>query len=76
MKDVKNLFIHKISALISNNVDVIIISKVLGLVNVVIYTTYNYIINSLIVDNLSFGNRPTTQRLSALRKQEEYNVSI
>lgn len=40
------------------------------------FTYYNYIIKSSIVDNLSFGNRPTTQPLSALRKQEEYNVSI
>ncbi len=84
VKDVKNLFIHKISALISNNVDVIIISKVLGLVNVVIYTTYNYIINSLklVVDKLygaalgGIGNVLATDKDTGKKLFFEYNSLV
>ena len=47
LKDVKNLFVHKISNLITNNIDVLILSKVLGLSYVVIYTTYNMIITNI-----------------------------
>lgn len=47
LKDVKNLFIHKISSLITNNIDVLILSKVLGLSYVVIYTTYNMIVTNV-----------------------------
>lgn len=47
LKDVKNLFVHKISNLITNNIDVLILSKVMGLTYVVIYTTYNMIITNV-----------------------------
>lgn len=84
VKDVKNLFIHKISSLISNNIDVIIISKVLGLVNVVIYTTYNYIVNSLklVVDKLygaalgGIGNVLATDKETGKKLFFEYNSLV
>ncbi len=46
-KQIKHLMVHKINGLISYNIDVLIISKVLGLASVAIYSTYNYIINML-----------------------------
>ena len=47
VKKVKDLVFHKINGLVSSNIDVIIISKMLGLASVAIYSTYFYIINML-----------------------------
>lgn len=47
LSDVKNLFVHKIAYLVNNNVDLIIVTKFFGLSYVVIYSTYNYIVNTL-----------------------------
>lgn len=47
LKQVKHLMIHKINGLISYNIDILIISRILGLVSVAVYSTYNYIINML-----------------------------
>lgn len=81
LKDIKNLFIHKISSLVSNNIDVIIISKIIGLGSVVIYTTYNYITNSLklIIDKLyastlgGIGNLIATDKKASKNLFYEYN---
>ena len=40
LKDVKNLLVHKIAALIASNIDIILISKFLGLAKVLIYSIY------------------------------------
>ncbi len=45
--DIKNLFVHKIAYLVNNNIDLIIVTKFLGLASVVIYSTYNFIANFL-----------------------------
>ena len=47
LRDVKNLFIHKIAYLVNNNVDLILITKFIGLGSVVVYSSYNFIISSL-----------------------------
>lgn len=47
MKDIKDLLVYKISWLIDSNIDVVIISATMGLKNVVIYSTYNYITDSI-----------------------------
>lgn len=47
LKDVKDLSINTIGNLLTNNIDVIIISKIIGLPFVVIYTTYNYFVEAL-----------------------------
>ena len=56
VKDIKDLFVHKIGGLIANNIDIIIISstKGLGLAKVVVYSSYNYIVNSMkiVIDKL------------------------
>lgn len=67
-KQIKHLMVHKINGLVSYNIDVLIISKFLGLTSVAIYSTYNYIINMLrqILDKISgsmlaiVGNSLTT----------------
>ena len=44
LKQIKHLIFHKINGLIGSNIDTIIISKLLGLTSVAIYSTYNYIV--------------------------------
>jgi len=46
-KQLGPLFFHKINGLIGSNIDVLIISKILGLKAVAIYSTYNYIVNMI-----------------------------
>lgn len=47
VKKIKDLIFHKVNGLVGSNIDIIIISKLLGLTYVAIYSTYNYIINML-----------------------------
>lgn len=44
---IKDLMVHKVNGLIGSNIDILIISKVMGLDSVAIYSIYNYIINML-----------------------------
>lgn len=48
VKKTKELIPHKVGVLVANNIDVVIISAVLGLKEVVSYTSYMYIVNTLI----------------------------
>lgn len=47
MKDVKDLFVNTVGILIANNIDILLISKFIGLKTVVIYTTYNYFVEAI-----------------------------
>lgn len=55
LKDVKDLSVNTLGNLLTNNIDVLIISKFIGLPFVVIYTTYNYFVEALkqFVDKIS-----------------------
>ncbi len=46
-KYLNSLIFHKINGLVGSNIDTLIISSLLGLSSVAIYSTYNYIINML-----------------------------
>ena len=46
-KQIKDLMVHKVNGLIGSNIDILIISKVMGLGSVAIYSIYNYITNML-----------------------------
>lgn len=46
-KHINSLLFHKINGLVGSNIDTLIISSFLGLNEVAIYSTYNYIINML-----------------------------
>lgn len=48
LKDVKDLLVHKIAGLVSSNIDIIIISKFIGLGKVLIYSTYLIYVNAII----------------------------
>lgn len=55
ISDVKHLFVNTIGGLVSNNIDILLISKFLGLKIVVIYTTYNYFVEAIrqLVDKIT-----------------------
>ncbi len=80
-KETNNLIIQKIGNVIFNNIDVILISKYIGAASVVIYTSYNYIINSLlnVVRKIgssslaSIGNLLVTEKSRAKDVFYEYN---
>ncbi len=44
---VKDLLVHKVNGLVGSNIDILIISKIMGLTSVAIYSIYNYIINMI-----------------------------
>ena len=47
LKDTRDIMVHKISGVIANNIDIILISSNLGLNYVAIYGAYNYIVNEI-----------------------------
>lgn len=47
LKDTKDIMVHKISGVIANNIDIVLISSNLGLSYVAIYGAYNYIVNEI-----------------------------
>lgn len=46
-KQVKHLIFHKINGLVGSNIDVLIVTRFLGLTATNVYSTYNYIINMM-----------------------------
>lgn len=83
-KQIKHLMVHKVNGLISYNIDILIISKLLGLGSVAIYSTYNYIINMLrqILDKISsamlaiIGNSLTENMKKAYELFKELNSMV
>ena len=82
IKETKNLMAQKITSIIFNNIDVILISKYISAASVVIYTSYNYIINSIqnIVRKIgssslaSVGNLLVSEKHKAKEIFYEYNA--
>lgn len=83
-KEIKHLMFHKIGGVIANNIDIVIISKVLGLTIVPIYSTYNYIVANLmnVVNKFSsallalVGNFLTTKKNEAKNLFLELNTMV
>lgn len=83
-KEIRHLLFHKIGAVIANNIDIVIISKVLGLTIVPIYSAYNYIVANLmnIVNKMSsallalVGNFLTTKKNEAKELFLELNTMM
>lgn len=76
LKDVKALFVHKIAYLVNNNIDLIIVTKYIGLGSVVIYSTYNFIINSLkkITSRIYTATVPALGNLLVEDKEKAKNI--
>lgn len=80
----KELIPHKIGTLVANNIDVVIISKFIGLAQVVTYTSYMYIINTLVniiskITTASYagiGNLLVVEKEKAYDKFLEYNAFV
>ena len=71
----KELIPHKIGTLVANNIDVLIISKYIGLAQVVTYTSYMYIINTLVTifSKLSTASSAGIGNLLVVDKKQCYN---
>jgi len=47
LKDVKDLMVHKVAGLVASNIDIVLISKFIGLGKVLIYSTYLMYVNAI-----------------------------
>lgn len=80
----KELIPHKIGTLVANNIDVLIISKCIGLMQVVTYTSYMYIVSTLTTisykltssSSAGIGNLLIVDRDKAYDKFLEYNSFV
>lgn len=75
-KHTKSLIFHKINGLIGSNIDSIIISSILGLKYVAIYSTYSYIITMMknILGKLSTSMTAIIGNLLAKTKEKSYEI--
>ena len=76
IKDVKDLFVNTLGNLISNNIDIIIISKFIGLGYVAIYSTYNYFVEAIkqFIEKITGATMAGIGNLMLEDKQRAYNV--
>ena len=77
-KKTKDLIPHKIGTLVANNIDVIIISKFLGLTSVVIYNCYYYFIFniSMLVNRIGSATLASVGNLLVTDKEKSYNIYL
>ena len=75
-KDANNLIINKINTLIFENIDIIIVSKYLGLTKVFIYTCYNQIISMItqMVQRLNSALLPSVGNLLVTDNKKAKNI--
>ena len=78
VKDVKHLFVNTIGLLIGNNIDVLIISKFIGLSSVVVYTSYNYICSTLIkmIEKITGATMSGIASVIIESKKKAYNIFL
>lgn len=76
LPQVKYLIFNKINGLIGSNIDVLIISKLLGLKAVAIYSAYNYIVNMLktILGKISTSVNAIVGNILAKDKKSSYTI--
>lgn len=77
-KKTKELIPHKIGTLVANNIDVIIISKFLGLTSVVIYNCYYYFIYniSILVNRIGSATLASVGNLLVTDKKKSYSIFL
>jgi O-antigen/teichoic acid export membrane protein len=71
-KEANNLIVSKVNTLINENIDVVILSKFVGLGSVFIYTAYNQIVNmiKLMVQRLNSALLPSVGNLFVAEKSK------
>ena len=77
-KETNNLIVSKINTLINDNIDVIILSKFIGLGMVFIYTAYNQIVNmiKLMVQRFNSALLPSVGNLLVVDKEKSKNTFV
>lgn len=77
-KFLNSLIFHKINGLVGSNIDTLIISSLLGLSSVAIYSTYNYIINMLkkILGKLQSSMTAIVGNILAKSKEKMYDLYL
>lgn len=76
VKDIKDLFVNTLGNLVTSNIDIVIISKVIGLKYVVIYSTYNYFVEGIrqLVDKITGATMPSVGDLLVSDKEKGLKV--
>lgn len=77
-KKTKDLIPHKIGTLVANNIDVIIISKFLGLTAVVIYNCYYYFVFTLstLINRIGGASIASVGNLIITEEKKSYNIFL
>lgn len=84
LRDVKDLFVNTLGILVTSNIDIIIVSKIIGLDYVVIYSTYNYFVEGIrqFVDKIAgstmsgVGDLLVSGKERALKVFNEFNEFV
>lgn len=78
LADVKNLIVHKIGGLIATNIDIVLISKFIGLGKVLIYSTYLMYLNALVslTNKISRAMVGTIGNILIEDKEKAYNTFV
>lgn len=78
-KGTKHLIVHKLSGIVANNVDMLVISTFMGLTKVVLYSSYMYVINSIKIFLNKFNSSLYSLvgiKIVGASSQENYNTFI
>lgn len=77
-KKTKDIIPHKIGTLVANNIDVIIISKFLGLTYVVIYNCYYYFVFnlSMLINRIGSATLASVGNLIVTDKKKSYSIFL
>lgn len=76
IKDCKHLTVNTVANLISSNIDIILISKFIGLSDVVIYSAYNYIVDNIrkILESLMGATMSSVANIVLKSKTKAYEI--
>ena len=77
-KKTRDIIPHKIGTLVANNIDVIIVSKFLGLTAVVIYNCYYYVISTLanMINKIGTSSLASVGNLIVTDNKKSYSVFL
>ena len=77
-KKIKSLIPHRIGYVISQNIDIVLITSFMGLDKVAIYTCYNYITNcfNVLIGRISSATLASVGDLISEKKNESYNFFL
>ena len=73
---IKHLMFHKINGLVGSNIDVLIITRFLGLTATNVYSTYNYIVNMVkqMMEKISSATLAILGNILSVNKEQAYKL--